>query len=133
MNAISIRKFLSEFGVPNALSPAMIPAIARAMTASVVEAGVQARDEEAAATQGPPRKKKLLDEGSLQEIEEDAAAPSASSLPPGERAGVLLCLLGSVEGRGGVHLSSIIDSLFVTSRDKVTVAVDLILYEERSI
>ena len=52
---------------------------------------MQPRDEEAAA-QGPPHKKRLLDEGNLQEIEDDAAAPAPSSLPPGESAGVLLCL-----------------------------------------
>ena len=98
MNAISIRKFLSEFGVPNALSPGMTPAIARAMTASVAEAGVQTRDKEAAAAQGPPHKKRLLDEGSLQAREEDTAAPAASSLPPGEPAGVMLCPLSSGAG-----------------------------------
>ena len=115
MNPTSIRECLRisprVFGIPNALSPDMIPVIARATKASMEEAGVQARDEEAAATQGPPHKKRLLDEGSLQEIEEDAAAPSASSLPRGEPAGVLLCLLSS-HGGGGT-LCSTIDSLFV--------------------
>ena len=70
----------------------MIPVTARATTASMEEARVQARDEEAAAAQGPPHKKRLLDEGNQQEIEEDPAAPAPSSLPPGESAGVLLCL-----------------------------------------
>ena len=86
------------FSVPIALSPDTIPVIARATTASVGEAGVQARDEEAAAAQGPPHKKRLLDEGSVQVVEEDAAAPAPSSLPPGELAGVMLCLLSSGEG-----------------------------------
>ena len=70
----------------------MTPATARGMAANVDEASVQVRDEEAAAKQGPPHKKRLLDEGNQQEIEEDPAAPAPSSLPPGESAGVLLCL-----------------------------------------
>ena len=59
---------------------------------SVDEVGAQARDEEATATQGPPHKKRLLDEGSLQVTEEDLA-PAPSVPPPGE--------LSSGGGRGG--------------------------------
>ena len=84
------------FGESNALSADIIPAIARAMTASVEEAG----DEEAAATQCPLREKKLLDVGSLQVIEEDAAALVPSSLPQCEPADVMLCMLRSW---GSVH------------------------------
>ena len=96
VNPTSIRECLRisprVFGIPNALSPDMIPVIARATKASMEEAGVQGRDEKAAATQGPPHKKRLLDEGSVQVVEEDAVAPAPSSLPPGEPAGVMLCL-----------------------------------------
>ena len=89
-------EYLCVFVVLNALSADGIPAIARAMTASMDEAGVQGRDEEAASTQGPPHEKRLLDEGRLPAIEGDAAAPAPSSLPPGEPVGVLLCLLSNV-------------------------------------
>ena len=75
----------------------MIPA--RVTTASVDEASVQARDEKAAATQCPPQEEKLLDEGILQAIEENAAALALSSLPLGGPVGVMLCLLSSEGGR----------------------------------
>ena len=78
----------------------MIPVIARATIASVDAASIQARDEQEAATQSPPHKKRLVDEGSLQVIEEDAEALAPSSLPPGEQAGAMLCLLSS---GGGEH------------------------------
>ena len=71
------------FGVPGAISADIIPAIAWALAASVDKASIQARDEEAAAMQCQPHTKKLIDERSLRVIEEDAAAPSPSSLPSG--------------------------------------------------
>ena len=64
------------------------------------EAGVQARDEEATATQGSPHEKRLPDEGGLQAIEETVAA---LALSPGESAGVMLCLLSNKSGGIELH------------------------------
>ena len=56
------------------------------MIASVNEMSVQARDEEAATTQDQPQEKGLLDEGSVQAVEEDEASPAPLRLPQGEPA-----------------------------------------------
>ena len=76
-------EYLCAIGLPIALLADTIPVIARATTASLDEAGLQPRDEEAAAAQRTPHEKRLLNERILRVIEEDVTALASLSLPPG--------------------------------------------------
>ena len=82
------------------------------MAASADERSLQASNEEAAATKGPPHKKQRMDEGRLQAIEEVATAPAPSSLPT--------CKPDDATKDVAAPASS---------RDKVTVRVDVVSSE----